>query len=269
MHQAVKQAVKAIVPGGVRQRLKTLRHQAAHFGLRWQCPLCRSRLKAFLPFGCEFPVLRAQQVVGGSRRPNAICPVCGALDRERLLYLYLARKTDLFLPGAAPKRVLHVAPEARLSQVLAAQGHLDYLTADLEPAGVAVRMDVTDIRYPDGHFDVIICNHVLEHVPDDAKAMAELYRTLKPGGWAMLQVPIALALERTHEDPSITAPSAREQAFGQRDHVRLYGRDYRDRLARAGFAVEEYHWRDEAGLYGGRRNPHGLIEAEAIYRAGK
>ena len=101
-----------------------------------------------------------------------------------------------------------------------------------------VKMDITDIQYPDASFDVIVCYHVLEHVPDDRLAMREMRRVLKPGGWAILQSPLRVELEKTYEDFSITAPEERERAFGQRDHVRLYGRDYEQRLQESGWIVE-------------------------------
>jgi SAM-dependent methyltransferase len=113
--------------------------------------------------------------------------------------------------------------------------YLDYLSADLEPRNAMIVMDITNIQYPNGTFDVILCSHVLEHVPDDRKALSELFRVLRPGGWAILQVPIVAAA--TFEDPSVTDPEEREKLFGQHDHVRNYGLDYRDRLADAGFSV--------------------------------
>ena len=133
--------------------------------------------------------------------------------------------------------VLHVAPEEVFEKLLRHQLGDDYLTADLLNPRAMVKMDITDIRYPDESFDVIYCSHVLEHVPDDRKAMHEFFRVLKPSGWAVLLVPIIG--ERTFEDSSITDPIQRSKLFGQEDHVRNYGRDYVDRLRGAGFYVEE------------------------------
>ncbi len=128
-----------------------------------------------------------------------------------------------------------------------------------------VKMDITKIQYPDHHFDAILCNHVLEHVDDDKRAMSELFRVLKPGGWAILQVPIALALQETYEDCSITSPTAREVAFGQSDHVRLYGNDYTDKLQATGFIVNIFDWwTNESKLFGGKANQFGLIENESL-----
>lgn len=114
--------------------------------------------------------------------------------------------------------------------------HLDYLTADLLNPTVMVKMDITAIQYPDNTFDIIYCSHVLEHVADDRKAMRELHRVLKPDGWAVIMVPITA--EKSFEDPSIIDPSARTRVFGQHDHVRRYGPDFKARLAEAGFKVE-------------------------------
>jgi SAM-dependent methyltransferase len=245
-----------------RSRLRAMYEWASYFGLRYRCPFCCARLRTFLPYGLAFPVLKEKKVVGGGYRQNALCPICGSLDRERLLYLYLLHKTDLF---AKPKKLLHVAPEPRLADVLRATPSVDYLTADLVSKRAMVKMDITDIGFPEASFDVIICNHVLEHVLDDAEAMSELYRTLKPGGWAILQVPLSLSLTHTYEDPSITTTSGREEAFGQADHVRLYAADYQDRLVRAGFTVSIFSWITEAEHFGGRRNLFGLDENERMY----
>jgi SAM-dependent methyltransferase len=220
-------------------------------------------VRAFLPFGSRIPVLQDNQVIGGGYRDNALCPVCGSLDRERLLYLFLRSKTDVF---DTPTRLLHVAPEPRLGEMLLAQANVHYLSADLHARNVMLIMDITDICFPDSSFDAIICNHVLEHVTDDRRAMAELARTLKPDGWAIVQVPLSLVLTHTREDPSKTTPQAREEAFGQWDHVRIYaGHDYEHRLARAGFEVSVFRWTAAADNFGGRRNVFGLNEKESVY----
>ena len=133
--------------------------------------------------------------------------------------------------------MLHIAPEAQLSRILTHVKNLDYLSADLSSKRAMVKMDITNIQYPDNSFDIIYCSHVLEHVPDDRQAMSEFYRGLKPGGWAILQVPLA-DRDVTYEDFSITDPVEREKHFGQHDHVRWYGRDFTDRLVQSGFDVK-------------------------------
>jgi SAM-dependent methyltransferase len=156
------------------------------------------------------------------------------MERHRLLWLFLRERTDL-LDG--PHRLLHLAPEPVFHRRLSVLPGLDYVTADLDSPLARDRVDVTALPYADDSFDAILCNHVLEHVPDDRRAMRELHRVLRPGGWAILQVPIRSGRATTYEDPTVTGPAERRRAFGQEDHVRIYGRDYEERLAEAGFRV--------------------------------
>jgi SAM-dependent methyltransferase len=266
MKEFIKVFLKIVVPVRFRPRLKGIYQRVSYFGFRYKCPFCHSRVRNFLPFGLDLPVLREKKVVGGGYRQDALCPICRSFDRERLLHLYLLHKTDIF---EKPKKLLHVAPEAKVADILRAKANIDYLSADISSKHVMVEMDITNIRLPDDFFDVIICNHVLEHIIDDSKAMSELYRTLKPGGWAILQVPISLTLKNTYEDFSITTIRAREKAFGQGDHVRIYAEDYQDRLAQVGFKVNVFKWVNEAENFGGRRNLFGLNEDECIYFVSK
>ncbi len=164
-----------------------------------------------------------------------MCPRCDSSDRERLVYLYLKRET---LQNHA--RLLHVAPERNLQRVLLSQRNIEYLSADLNSPLAAVTMDIQCIGFEAEIFDGLICNHVLEHVPDDRQAISELLRILKPGGWAILQVPIAAALRETIEDPTVESPEERRRRFGERGHVRIYGRDYARRLEGAGFVVNRW-----------------------------
>lgn len=265
MIQQIKAAAKAVIPEAQREQLKRAAQKARLFGLRYQCPFCNSHLKALEPFGYDFPVLREKQVIGGGYREEAQCPICLSLDRERLLYLYLREKTDFF---SGKKKVLHVAPEEALRPVIEGCSDIDYLTADICEGRAMVQMDITRIDYPDRTFDVVICNHVLEHIPDDAKAMSELFRVIKPGGWGILQVPISLSLQETFEDFSVTAPSDREEVFGQSDHVRIYGADYTDRLQKAGFEVERIQWEDDP-VFAPGKNRFGLLPNEPIFRVKK
>jgi SAM-dependent methyltransferase len=202
-------------------------------GNRFFCPVCETPSREFLPYGV-------------SPRPEAQCPMCGSLERHRLLWLYFINETDLFDPPR--KKMLHIAPEECFSERLKKNRNIDYLTADISNRAM-VKMDIMDIGYPDGAFDVIYCCHVLEHVEDDRKAMRELARVLKPGGWAVLQVPLEAV--RTFEDPAVTDPLERERLFGQSDHVRVYGPDYKERLEESGFkvtVVDYYNRFDEATL---------------------
>jgi SAM-dependent methyltransferase len=265
MRDAIRALLKALVPVRLRPKLWAACQAVRFFGFRYQCPLCNSHLRTFLPAGCTQPVLRAKNVIGAGYR-RAMCPVCGAGDRQRLLYLYLLHKTDMF---EKPLKLLHVAPEACVERTLRRRAQADYLTADLNSEDVMVKMDITDIRFPDNSFDAIICNHVLEHVVDDRKAMSELYRTLRPGGWAILQVPLSLSLATTYEDFSIDTASGREEAFGQSNHVRIYAEDYKERLERACFSVTVFRWTAEPELFGGAKDRYGLNREERVYRADK
>jgi SAM-dependent methyltransferase len=238
MISGLKNAVKAVVPyrayapaQAFLRYFTSLRHAGGPF----KCPLCQGNFSHFMPIGIDVPVLKEKHVVGAGYRLNASCPRCRSEDRERLIYLYLKLKTpDLF---SRPTKLLHVAPEPSLSARLRACPSISYIAADLNSPMADVRMDITAIDETEGTYDVIICNHVLEHVEDDRKAMGELFRVLKPGGFAILQVPISYIMDETYEDFLIRDPKAREVAFGQCDHVRLYGNDYTHRLSQAGFNV--------------------------------
>jgi SAM-dependent methyltransferase len=197
-----------------------------YWGRKVECPICGSHFSRFLPYGR-----------GESARGNALCPNCLALERHRLIWLYLKERTDFF---QAPKKVLHIAPEACFIHRFEQLKNLDYITADIESPLAKVKMDIHDIPFPDNTFEVAFCNHVMEHVRDDIRAMSEIHRVLKPTGWAIIQIPFFNAdLAETLEDASITSPADRFKHYGQEDHVRMYGRDYPQRLAKAGFTVVE------------------------------
>ena len=216
----LKSVAEAVLGYNRRQQIGEVLQRFWNYGYSRFCPCCNAHLRRFKPFGLV-------------PRPEASCPVCGSLERHRLIYLYMTQKTNLF--DGQPKKILHVAPEAQLTALFQKENYLDYLSADLSSPHAMVKMDITEIQYPDESFDVIYCSHVLEHVPDDVKAMREFCRILKTGGWAVLQVPITA--EQTFEDPSVTSPEERERLYGQHDHVRRYGPDYADRLVEAGFSV--------------------------------
>jgi len=195
-----------------------------YLGNKVECTVCKKHYRKFLPYGYVEP------------RENALCPKCLALERHRLMQLYLVNKTNFYTGNP---HVLHVAPEfcfiKRFEKLLGD----NYITADLESPLAKVKMDVQDIPFPDNTFDVIFCNHIMEHVESDIKALQELYRVLKPGGWGIIQSPINYDRETTYEDPSIVTPEERTKHFGQHDHVREFGADYGKRLAMGGFTVVE------------------------------
>lgn len=193
-------------------------------GNTYECPISGKSYRRFLPYGRINP------------RPNALCPDSLSLERHRLMWLHLKEKTNFFTEKL---KVLHIAPEICFMKKFQALHGEDYITADLESPLAKVKMDVHQIPFDDNTFDVVFCNHVMEHVDDDIKAMSEIHRVLKPGGWAIIQSPVYPELAQTYEDPAITDPLEREKAYGQDDHQRKYGRDYGDRLRKAGFDVTE------------------------------
>lgn len=193
-------------------------------------------------------------------RRNALCWRCGSHERHRAQWLLFQRRPDLL---GESRSLLQFAPEWCLRRRLRELPDLRYVSADLEPAGVDLQLDITAIDLPDGAFDAVLCSHVLEHVPDDAAAMRELRRITAPGGFTLVMVPLALDLTRTYEDPSITTPAERERAFLQHDHVRLYAPDITDRLAAAGFDVETVDMHAQLGAAGAAR--YGLLTSDLIF----
>ncbi|HEX6223718.1 MAG TPA: methyltransferase domain-containing protein [Chryseolinea sp.] len=220
-----------------------------YFGQDVTCPVCGKSFKKFLPYGRINP------------RENALCPNCLSLERHRLIWLYLREKTGFFKD---PLHVLHIAPEAcfikRFEKI-----HRDrYVTADIESPLAKIKMDIHEIPFGQNTFDVVLCNHVLEHVRDDIKAMNEIHRVLKPGGFAILQVPFFNPVpDETFEDANITDRHEREKIFGQDDHVRKYGKDYTQRIKGAGLLPLEDSYVDN--LEESVRKKFGLVKGEIIY----
>ncbi len=193
-------------------------------GKKYTDPIDGKSFRTFLPYGYENP------------RPNVLSPSTLSLERHRLLWLYLKNETDLF---TKPQRLLHFAPEQAFYKRFKKVNTLNYTTTDLVSPLADVKADICQLPFKDNEFDFILCNHVLEHIPDDTKAMQELLRVLAPGGTAILQIPQDLNRETTFEDNTITDPKKRAQIFGQYDHVRVYGRDYFNKLRNMGFKVNE------------------------------
>ena len=186
-------------------------------------PIDGKSYRKFLPYGY------------GKQRENALSPGTLSLERHRQMWLFLQNETDFFTKNY---KVLHIAPEQEFLRKFKKMKNLDYTSADLFSPIVDVKADILDLPFEDESFDVIFCNHVLEHIEDDRKAMSELYRVMKKGGWGILQVPMKNSLEKTYEDFTITDPKERQKNFGQYDHVRWYGMDYFDRLKSVGFDAE-------------------------------
>jgi SAM-dependent methyltransferase len=231
-----------VVPA-VRRRVDIVRHR----GSAVQCPLCGGRFDRFKD---------------AWNRPNALCWRCGAHERHRAQWLLFTARPELL---GAIRSLLHFAPEwtmrARL-EPLAAERGLRYMTADLDPAGVDLQLDLRKLDLPDACFDAVMCSHVLEHVDDDRAAMRELRRVTAPGGWCLVMVPLDVTRTETYEDPRVVAPEDREREFLQHDHVRLYAPDIADRLRAAGFEVEVVR-PEELGAGALRRA--GLLAADWIF----
>jgi SAM-dependent methyltransferase len=187
-------------------------------------PIDGKSFKSFLPYGY------------GKQRENVLSPSTLSLERHRLFWLYLKNETDFF---TAQKKLLHFAPEQAFHTRFKEMANLDYVTTDLNSPLADVKADICNLPFEDNTFDVIFCNHVLEHIPDDNKAMKELYRVMKIGGMGIFQIPQDLNRKETFEDNSITDKEERQKIFGQYDPVRIYGRDYFDKLRNVGFKVEE------------------------------
>lgn len=199
-------------------------------GSKFTDPIDGKTYRKFLPYGYE------------NVRENVLAPGTLSLERHRLFWLYLKNKTDFFQKR---QRVLHFAPEQAFYQRFRKLENLDYVTTDLNSPIADVKADICDLPFSNNQFDFIICNHVLEHIPNDTKAMQELYRILRPGGTAILQVPYKADLTDTFEDNSITDPKERARIFGQYDHVRMYGMDYFKKLESIGFKVEAVDYTSE------------------------
>ena len=193
-------------------------------GSRYTDPIDGKQFRKFLPYGYENP------------RENVLSPSTLSLERHRLLWLFLRDKTDFF---SSPAKVLHFAPEQAFYKRFRNLEHIEYTTTDLNSPLADIKADICNLPFEENSFDVIFCNHVLEHIEDDTAAIKELYRILKPGGWGVFQIPQDLNRSETFEDHKITDRKERAEVFGQYDHVRIYGRDYFDKLRNAGFEVEE------------------------------
>ncbi|MDP4599777.1 MAG: class I SAM-dependent methyltransferase [Polaribacter sp.] len=183
----------------------------------------------------------------GKQRENALSPSTLSLERHRLMWLFLRDETDFFT-STKKLKTLHIAPEQCFLSIFKKQQNLEYVTSDLESPIADVKADICNLPFEDNSFDVIFCNHVLEHIPDDTKAMQELFRVLKKGGFGIFQVPQDLNMDITFEDNSITDKKERAKIFGQYDHVRVYGKDYFDRLREIGFKVNEIDYTKKIAL---------------------
>ena len=221
--------------------LKKFSRKIYYQGSTYKCPFCKKTARLFVPRRSASKVMKERHIVGGGSRKNCYCPWCGSKDRERLVWIFLRDRSDLLKKNI---KLLHIAPERKLRNVLQEQKSIEYVSGDKFTEGYAypentVNLDLLKLPFKDKLFDWIICNHTLEHIEDDKKAMKEMCRVLKNSGFAVLQAPISYDLEKTEEDSSVVMPKDREKRFGQFDHVRIYGKDYVQRLTSSGFVVNE------------------------------
>lgn len=225
----------------------------AYRGHGRECPVCGSHYRRFMPYGYV------------TSREDALCPHCLSLERHRMIWLWLKEASNLF--DGYP-RLLHIAPEVSLMRHFKRhyRDNKNYITADLESPLADLHFDVQSIPLGDESVDVIICNHLLEHVEDDRRAMAELYRILKYGGWGIMLVPEDRGRATTFEDDTITDPEERTRIFGQYDHRRIYGRDYDERLATAGFRVKRIAYNELLSAEQRQRYAIGTDDLIVVYK---
>jgi SAM-dependent methyltransferase len=242
MVMMINSVVRNLMPRGGHDVLRRLHRRLnawLYQGERFHCPVCDGRFRAFKPFGVEVAVARDLRMVALGRRDVSICPGCVSKERDRAIALYLTLRRDWFRQGS--RAILHIAPEEGLGRYLRMLPNVSYLSGDLcpedSPTPAMRRIDVTQIPFEAGTFDLIVCSHVMEHVADDRQAMCEVLRVLKEGGGAFLQVPYSPVLKETREDITVTEDADRLRLYGQKDHVRLYGTDYAERLRAVGFTV--------------------------------
>ena len=216
-------------------------------GSKYVDPIDGKGFRKFLPYGYENP------------REGVLSPSTLSLERHRLLWLYLKNETNFFKDNF---KLLHFAPEQAFHQRFQKLKNIEYTTTDLNSPIADVKADICNLPFNDNSYDVILCNHVLEHIPNDTKAMKELYRILKPGGWGIFQIPQDLKRDKTFEDNSITNKKERAKIFGQYDHVRIYGKDYFDKLRSVGFTVEEVDYTTKLSIE--EVNKYRLAKGELI-----
>lgn len=216
-------------------------------GNRFTDPIDGRSYRKFLPYGY------------GKQRENALSPGTLSLERHRQMWLYLQNETLFFTQKL---KVLHIAPEQEFLKRFKQMPNLEYTSSDLFSPIVDVKADLLNLPFPNESFDVVFCNHVLEHIPEDQKAMKELYRVMKKGGWGIVQVPMKIQNSVTYEDFNITTPQERQKHFGQYDHVRWYGMDYFTRLEQVGFDVEMNYYSQKFSKADQQR--YALLENEIL-----
>ena len=209
-------------------------------GKKYYCPVCEHYARSFRTLRIFTMFWRYFNIhLSIWKRKNSLCPRCDSRERHRSLWLYLKTNSDFLLnSNNYNKKMLHIAPEKCFTKIFSKQPNIDYLSADLDSSKAMIKMDIQKIPFPEQFFDLILCNHVLEHVPDDRKAMREFYRVLKKGGMAIITVPINYNSEKTFEDTRIITQEQRIKYYGQENHLRYYGLDFKERLEKQNFIVK-------------------------------
>lgn len=206
-----------------------------------ECIICGSTFEDFKPAGTEEEIFSKHHIIGGGYRKNALCPCCGSLDRERWQFYVLNNKIKIIQNRG---RILHFAPEKHISHMIRKADTIDYYTGDIVPGAAMHVTDITDIQYKNDVFDYVISNHVMEHIVEEEKAVSEIKRVLKPTGKWIFSFPICMD-QKTYEDDSVVSQEQRLQVYGQKDHVRLYGNDFKERFEKYGLKLQIFTPRDE------------------------
>ena len=220
-----------------------------YIGNKLTCPVCGWHFRKMKPSKGSY-YIKGQLV--DSYTENSICPRCNSGMRHRFVFTFLVNNINILQSRI---KLLHFSAEPPISRLLKRQSNIEYITCDVNPARDAIKVDMTDIQFPDATFDAIISIHVLEHIRDDVKAINELYRILKPGGWALIAVP-------TYGDTTFEIPGldyeGRMKMYGIGDHMRLNGLDLKTKLSDAGFSVDVFSFDDVPGRYIDRNvtSPH-------------
>jgi SAM-dependent methyltransferase len=248
--EKIRQMASGMVQRNLMQIRDAIREReiGLYTGTGFFCPVCNSEFGSFAPayawkgHATEGELTGQKCVVVA---PDGRCPGCDSLQRHRLLWKFLHEESELF--DGRSKKLLEIAPDLPFFNLFSGYPYLHYFPCDIHPAqekydafrGGIIEADVCDLPFNDEVFDVVLCSHVLEHVENDRRALAELQRVMKRGGWAVFQSPIHYNMENTAEDESVTSPDEREMLFGQADHLRKYGKDFKERIEDAGFRVFE------------------------------
>lgn len=227
------------------------------------CNVCENRVEEFLPSGEQSELFRKHRIIGGGRRENCKCPICGASDRIRWLYYVMK---NILKIDTVSGRILHFAPEIPIRNFILNNDSIDYYSCDIKPHLAMHMVDIQEMPFKDHIFDYVISNHVLEHIPDEEKAVSEVIRVLKDDGKWVFSFPICTDA-KTYEDASIQSPDDRLREFGQEDHVRLYGNDYKERFEKYGLKIRTYSPCEEFDKDTIRR--YGFLEDDTIIIATK